>query len=208
MLVGGRIPLAASARRSVGTPMMLGGIRRISPRTHSPAPVAAGYSRSSMRPTLRASPIASGRVACMASAPSSSGTPATGLTLSLPPSWDEDSSSVTRIASPPSDRSRCAAANPAMPPPTTTTCAPATRPLSAGGSGLRSPLAICWLVIPVPCHGAGGTPARGSHRSLVHSQRNRRPVACVPSAWQPRPADCSHPSPCLLCSLPERLPLC
>ena len=95
---------------------------RIAPRVHTPADVVAASSRSSPRPTARARSTASGRRSSSDSAPSSTGTPATSLTRSFPPTWSAASSTVTRSPGGPSRRRNHAAASPEIPPPTTTTC--------------------------------------------------------------------------------------
>ena len=114
------MPDRASAAMSVGTPISVGGSGRMAPRVHTDALVVSGWVRSLPRPTARVRSTASGRRFSMASAPSSTGTPATSDTLSLPPIRGEPSSTVTLVRG--DWRLRWyAAASPLMPPPTTTT---------------------------------------------------------------------------------------
>ena len=113
------MPLAARLRRSVGTPVSIpGGSLRILPREYSAAVVVAAGITSI--PSSRHRFTASGRVASMASAPTSTPTPLTSLTRSLPPNSSPASRSVT-VARWSLVRNQ-AAASPLMPPPTITTC--------------------------------------------------------------------------------------
>jgi hypothetical protein len=113
----GSTPLRASARKSVGMPISVPvGIGRTLPRTQTPASPTAGEMSSS--PTDSASSTAYGTRRSMLSAPSSTGTPPTSETRTLPPTRSEPSRTTT---STPARRSSSAAASPATPAPTTAT---------------------------------------------------------------------------------------
>src|SRR6185312_1310582 len=84
------------------------------------AEVVTASTRSSPRPAARVRSSASGRRVSMASAPTSTGWPATEATRSLPPTCGVASSTVTAAAGARWQTDQ-AAARPAMPPPTTTT---------------------------------------------------------------------------------------
>ena len=110
----------ASSARSDGTPMnWRRGSGRSAPSVQIAEDVVPGSTRSPASPTSSISPIPSGRVTSRASAPSSTATPATSDTDSLPPSRGDPSSTVTRTFT---SRRKNAAASPAIPPPTITTC--------------------------------------------------------------------------------------
>ena len=120
-----RTPLAARSSRSNGTPIRLRGSRRRAPRDHTWEAAAVGCTTSIPRSAASATP--SGRRASIASAPTSTVTPATSARRSLPPTSGEPSSTST--SRPARTRSR-AAVRPPIPAPTTTTSqtVPATRP--------------------------------------------------------------------------------
>jgi hypothetical protein len=113
-------PASRTAATEAGTPSMVrAGSGRRSPCTRSHAAVVVGAMRSPASPAASSSSRPSGRTVSRASAPTSTGCPASSPTRSLPPSSGEPSSTVTvQPASAPNQ----AAARPAMPPPTTTRC--------------------------------------------------------------------------------------
>ena len=78
-----RTPLAASSSRSNGTPIRLRGSRRSAPRDHTREAAEVGCTTSIPRSAASATP--SGRRASIASAPTSTVTPATSARRSLPP---------------------------------------------------------------------------------------------------------------------------
>src|SRR6478609_4001517 len=113
---GESTPDAASWSRSSGTPINERGKGRSSPRVQIRDDAPVGCSIGS--PSSRASATPSGRRLSIASAPTSTVTPATDARSSLPPVRGVDSR--TRTSCPPATRSR-AAVRPATPAPTTTT---------------------------------------------------------------------------------------
>ena len=125
-------PVRASSSRSAGTPITERGSGRSAPRVQMRDEMVAGCTRS--RPSERARSTASGRRLSIASAPTSTVTPATSARRSLPPTTGEPSSTST---SSPAAASSRAAASPAMPAPTTTVRRWVTRP--ACQTGLRDP---------------------------------------------------------------------
>src|SRR5262249_38209126 len=93
----------------------------IAPRVYIALEVTPAGTRSPPRPVAVISPMPSGRRASSASAPSSTGTPATSEAESFPPSRGDPSRSVTLTGS---SLRKNAAASPATPPPLTTTGGP------------------------------------------------------------------------------------
>ena len=86
-------PDAASPSRSSGTPISERGSGRSSPRVQSREPADVGWTTSS--PSSRARSTPSGRRLSIASAPTSTVTPATSASRSLPPTCGDPSSSST-----------------------------------------------------------------------------------------------------------------
>ena len=115
-------PDARAAATSNGTPISVpagSGCNR--PAAKMDADVVTASTSSSPSPAARARSSASGRRVSTASAPTSTGWPATEATRSLPPTCGVASSTVTAAAELRSQTAQ-AAARPAMPAPTTTTC--------------------------------------------------------------------------------------
>src|SRR5690625_4428109 len=131
-------PASPSAVRSPGTPMNVrpgSGYRAW--LCSSRAVAGRGVTNRGPRPTAVARSTPSVRRASIASAPRSTGTPASSPTSRCPPTCCRASSTVTRPARPSSLSSHHAAASPLIPPPTTTTCAGSG---SRGGSASVSTL--------------------------------------------------------------------
>ncbi len=113
--------VVASGRSRPGTPSSSPSGIACSPSSQTAAPTASGDTRSSPRPTRRASATASGTRARKASAPSSTwATPANGLVSMRPPTRSA-ASNTTTSAPVSASITPSAAERPLIPPPTTAT---------------------------------------------------------------------------------------